>query len=152
MLLTKEQVLEATSVDPDALPGQTVDQSKRMQDLEPFSSLMATMVKRVQPFERYWRPWILQIAHSSVKDFLLSESSRPEPFPRSQFVDETAKAPVVATCLGYLGHISAAKTPRLSGTSFAEYSHSTRAGIPRSNQDVERQAYNSILKFLIRNG
>lgn len=170
--LTVEDVLEATSVNLEAPPGCEIDPLRRMNSFDKLSSLMSTFIRKTDI------TGLLQIAHSSVRDYLLYMG--PGNPPRYRFREIPAKAAVVRVCLGYIDSFLTQATPTdletLRGSWLYDADHiwrfliheqkgrnQTRAGhithevtlnhdSSLEGRSIQEEAYGSILKFLVHNG
>lgn len=166
-----EHILDATSLNLEAPPGYEFDSTRRMNSFDKLSSLMSTFVRKTR-----WG--YLQIAHSSVRDYLLYTG--PGSPPKYRFREIPAKAAVVAVCLGYIASFLTSairydlRNREESWLELAEYTwralsreqeyrHQTETkhiaqevmlshdSIPQEGS-VQEEACNSILKFLVHNG
>lgn len=170
--LREEYVLDATSIDLEALPGYGIDPMRRVNSFDKLSSLMSTFIRKSGYYGK------LQIAHSSVRDYLLYTG--PGSPPRYRLREISAKATVVGVCLGYIDSIlthAAPSGPEIRQRSFISDADQIWRTLSREQEcqtqiranriekvvalnhvynlqerSVQEEAYSYILKFLIHNG
>lgn len=170
--LTEEALLDTTSVNLEAPPGCEIDPMRRLNSFDKLSSLISTFIRRNET------TGVVQIAHSSVRDYLLYTG--PGDPPRYRFREVPGKAAVVSVCLGFidsfLTHTDPSDLKPIDGSwlhsadyiwltivSEEEYRNETKAKAiaqtvelnhDSSLQDgsVQKEANSFILKFLIHNG
>lgn len=144
-------ILEITSIDLEAPIGHSIDHSRRLQDLEPFSSLMSNLIILTKGHS-----WMdddykcLQLAHSSVRDLLLSET--PKPSLKVHFAVISCKTTLVQLLLAYLRSILVTSPVELTSSmescaTYASYEWRSQTKV----KEVEGATYDDILKFLLFN-
>ncbi|KAL1641792.1 hypothetical protein SLS58_005831 [Diplodia intermedia] len=152
--LTENDVLEAMKVNPDGPPGSRVIDRGWKMGMAPFKPLFSSLIKWV-PSKRRKRIQkdqshrVLQIAHASVRDYLVT--NKPEPYLGVSFTATSTKAALVELHLAYFETTTSTVTTLANFTSFAK--HSEKAWITHSHiPEVEEISYDTILRFLVYNG
>lgn len=147
-VLSVDAVLELTSVDLKASPGHSINPSKRMKDLAPFSSIMSVLIKR-KPTQFERTSDYIEIAHSSVRDYLLSGT--PELSLKVGFSEISSRASLLRACLAYWESIKPHYAGRQKSFSVGQYLCYEWQAHAR-DEDVGKEAYEDILKCLLHNG
>lgn len=113
--LSVEEVLHALTVDPGGPPGSCIRSDRLMPSMRSLSTLISSLVKESERLRRKYHGFrrhglnrenpitTLQIAHSSVRDYLCSDLL--ESALQSKFTELGARKTLVGVCLAYFGTI-----------------------------------------------
>lgn len=140
-----ENILELTSVDLKAPPGHSINPAKRMKDLAPFSSLMSVLIN-IRPRRG---EDCLEIAHSSVRDYLFSGTV--EPCLNVSFSEISTRVSLVRVCLAYWGSVVPPYSAKHKYRAVGSYVLKEWMAQVKS-PEVEEEAYEDILRCLLHSG
>lgn len=145
--LAVEDMLEFTSLDLEAAPGRSINRAKKMKDMAPFSSILSVLIKvRIRHVYAVKRTF-LEIAHSSVADYLYSET--PEPYLNVTFSDTSSRIFLLRICLACLMTVK----PHYSGENNPPLSYAWEEWMVHARiEEVEKEAYEDILRYLLYSG
>lgn len=143
-LLVSEAIL-AMTVDPNGPAGRCIDLDKMMsEDMKPLLPLISNLVRIVQIYTP--GPKHVEIAHASVKDFLISPCNKHW---QQRFQETSARADILRNSLAYLGTIGV--THEKPEKSLFEYMN--QHFFPHVKfTAVQKEAHEQIIKFFSLNG